>query len=246
MALAREVDARELLVERDRDVGVRLVVAQADVVGRAVALDELLLGKEGVRLRVRDQEFDRRRLLGHGARPGLAREVAADPLSDRPRLADVEDLAIRVAEDVDARLVRERPALLGDRGALGWLELLRDLYLGHESRLGGRQLRSHRLRNPIHGSQQRLRRFLARQRFRVDDAMDQALGWGLKRRLERQIRRRDFEARTPRSSWNPEIFEAQEQIIRRYATADHSPTSRACGGLMARAPSWPKTREPIK
>ena len=61
VALAREVDARVLLVERDPDVGVRLVVAQADVEGRPVALDELLLGEERVGLRVRHQELDRRR-----------------------------------------------------------------------------------------------------------------------------------------------------------------------------------------
>ena len=41
VALAREVDARVLLVEADRDVGVALVVAQPDVEGRAVELDQV-------------------------------------------------------------------------------------------------------------------------------------------------------------------------------------------------------------
>src|SRR5262249_40821570 len=46
VALAGEVDPRELLVEADRDVGIGLVVAEADVEARPVALDLLLLGEE--------------------------------------------------------------------------------------------------------------------------------------------------------------------------------------------------------
>ena len=59
MALAGEVDARELLVEADRDVRIRLVVAQADVEPRPVALDELLLGEQRLGLGLGDQEVDR-------------------------------------------------------------------------------------------------------------------------------------------------------------------------------------------
>ena len=39
-------------------------------------------------------------------------EVARDPLADRLRLADVDDAPARVAEEVDARLVGQRAALL--------------------------------------------------------------------------------------------------------------------------------------
>src|SRR5262249_42856840 len=46
VALAREVDAREVLVERDADVRVGLVVAQPDVEARLVLLDEVLLGEQ--------------------------------------------------------------------------------------------------------------------------------------------------------------------------------------------------------
>ena len=56
MALAREVDAREVLVERDPDVRIGLVVAQPDVEGRAVLLDEVLLGEQGLGLVLRDDE----------------------------------------------------------------------------------------------------------------------------------------------------------------------------------------------
>ena len=57
--LAREVDPREVLVERDRDVGVRLVVAQPDVEARPVLLDEVLLGEQRLGLGLGDDEVDR-------------------------------------------------------------------------------------------------------------------------------------------------------------------------------------------
>jgi hypothetical protein len=43
VALAREVDPREVLVEADGDVGIGLVVPQPDVEARLVLLDEGLL-----------------------------------------------------------------------------------------------------------------------------------------------------------------------------------------------------------
>ena len=43
MPLAREHDPRELVLDGDGDVRERLVVAQADVERRPVALDEVLL-----------------------------------------------------------------------------------------------------------------------------------------------------------------------------------------------------------
>ena len=51
VALAGEVDAREVLVEADRDVRVGLVVAQPDVEARLVLADEVLLGEQRLRLR---------------------------------------------------------------------------------------------------------------------------------------------------------------------------------------------------
>ena len=65
MALAGEVDARELLVEADPDVGIGLVVAQADVEPRPVALDELLLGEQRLGLGLGDEEVDRGDLVDH-------------------------------------------------------------------------------------------------------------------------------------------------------------------------------------
>jgi len=59
VALSREVDARELLVEAYPDVRIRLVVTEANVELGPVALDELLLGQKRLRLGLGDQEVDR-------------------------------------------------------------------------------------------------------------------------------------------------------------------------------------------
>ncbi len=59
VTLAREVHARELLVERYADVGVGLVVPQPDVERRAVLLDEALLGEQGLGLVLGRDEVDR-------------------------------------------------------------------------------------------------------------------------------------------------------------------------------------------
>ena len=98
VALAGEVDARELLVEADRDVGIGLVVAQPDVEPRPVALDEALLGEQRLGLGLGDQRLDRVDLVEHAGGPAqaraepaaLAREVRGDALADRVRLAHVE------------------------------------------------------------------------------------------------------------------------------------------------------------
>jgi hypothetical protein len=110
--LPREVDPRVILVEADRDVGIGLVVAQADVETRPVALDEALLGEERLGLGRGDERVDPPDATGQ---PRLAAGVVgADPFADRARLADVEQLVILPIEEVDPRLVRQRLALARD------------------------------------------------------------------------------------------------------------------------------------
>src|SRR5262249_11366032 len=58
VALAGEVDAGVVLVEGDRDEGIGLVVAQADVEARAVLLDEALLGEQRLGLGGDDDALD--------------------------------------------------------------------------------------------------------------------------------------------------------------------------------------------
>ena len=110
--LAGEVDAGVVLVEADGDVGVGLVVAQADVEARAVALDEALLGEQRLGLVGGDEGVDP--LDPAGQARLAAAEVRGDPFFDRARLADVEQLVVLPVEEVDARLVGQLAALLGD------------------------------------------------------------------------------------------------------------------------------------
>ena len=121
MALAREVDARVVLVERDREVRVGLVVAQADVEARLVALDEVVLGQQRLGLGGHEQEVDLVDAVDHldrAARDPVG-EVAGDALADRLRLADVDDLARVVVEQVDAGPVGQVAALLARAGGGG-------------------------------------------------------------------------------------------------------------------------------
>ncbi len=95
VALAGEVHPREILVERDRDVRVGLVVAQADVEARLVLLDEVLLGQQRLGLGVDDERLDlvdHRHQVAAGPRARIG-EMRGDPLADRDRLADVDHLA---------------------------------------------------------------------------------------------------------------------------------------------------------
>ena len=116
VALAREVHAREVLVEGDRDVRIGLVVAQPDVEARLVLLDEVLLGQQRLGLGLDDEVLDRVDELAQLDEParGRAREVRGDALADRLGLAHVEHAPAGVAEQVHAGLVGQRAALLGE------------------------------------------------------------------------------------------------------------------------------------
>ena len=106
---------RPLVVQRDREVRVRLVVAVADVVARLVLLDQRVLEQQRLHLAGHDDPLDAARGGHQRLRPREQRrrraEVVRDALADAPRLADVQDAAVAVAEQVDARTVRERGQL---------------------------------------------------------------------------------------------------------------------------------------
>ena len=97
--LARPLDAREVLAQRDPDVGVALVVLEADVEPRLVALDEVGLEEQRLRDRVRERVLEVRDAVDHladpvdlaGPGPGrLALPVRADAGPQVLRLADVQ------------------------------------------------------------------------------------------------------------------------------------------------------------
>ena len=112
MALAREHYARVFVLNRDGYVGERLVVAEPDVEGRPVALDEVLLEVQRLDLVLGDDHLDVLDPLGQlldGRACVLALlKVRTDPRSQGLGLADVEDISGLVPEEVDPRLGGER------------------------------------------------------------------------------------------------------------------------------------------
>src|SRR5262249_50751330 len=109
---AHHLRARKLLVERDREPGIRLVVAIADVEPRVELFDPAVLELERLDLGADDGPLDRSSAAHHrlGARVQVedVLEVRRQPAAETLRLADVDDPAVLVAEPVDARLVRNR------------------------------------------------------------------------------------------------------------------------------------------
>jgi hypothetical protein len=110
MALAREHHPREVVVDRDGDVRIGLVVAQTDVERWPMALDEVLLEVKGLRLGARDDDLDAvdaaRQAVESPARVACA-EIRTHPRPKGLRLADVEDRVVRGTEQVDTGLRRE-------------------------------------------------------------------------------------------------------------------------------------------
>ena len=125
VTLAREHDPRVLVLDGDRDVRERLVVAEPDVERRPVPLHEVLLEVERLDLVLRHDHLDVGHALGQladrGTRVVAGLEVRPDPGPKRLRLPDVEHVALLVSEEIDARLGRERLQLLLDglRGHAG-------------------------------------------------------------------------------------------------------------------------------
>ena len=111
MTLASEHDAGEVVLHRHGDVRKRLVVAKANVEGRPVPLDQVLLEVQGFDLAPGDDHLDvadaPRQLGDRVPDVGRGLEVTTHPRPQRLGLAHVEDLAALVAEDVDAGLRRQ-------------------------------------------------------------------------------------------------------------------------------------------
>jgi len=113
---AHHVEPRVLLGERQLEIGVVLVVAQADVVHGLVALDQVVLERQGLHLGVGHDEVEVGDLLDHPALVELGRtgglEVGPHAVADHPGLADVDHPSARVPEQVDAGAQRELAELL--------------------------------------------------------------------------------------------------------------------------------------
>ncbi len=118
MTLTGEHHPGILVVYRDGDVRERFVVAQPDVERGSMPLDEVLLEMKRLDLAAGDDHLDighaRRQELDRGPAVGRLLEVRANAGAERLRLAHVQHLARVVAEQVDARLRRERLELILD------------------------------------------------------------------------------------------------------------------------------------
>ena len=103
---AGDGDARPGRVDVDLEVGVVLVVLEADVEEGLVALDQGGFEVEGVLLGVGGDDFELGDAFGEDAGLALERaggaEVAADAGFEVGGLADVDDAVVGVAEGVDA------------------------------------------------------------------------------------------------------------------------------------------------
>ena len=130
--LARSLDAREVVGERDLDVRVALVVLEPDVEPRPEPLDEVRLEQQGLGHRVGQRVLDVGDAVDHfpdpvdvaqGTRRRLLLPVRAHPAAQALRLADVQHVAALVLEQVDARPVGQslegRLELRGHRPMLG-------------------------------------------------------------------------------------------------------------------------------
>ena len=119
---AHHVQPRVLLRERELQVRVVLVVAQPHVVGRLVALDQVVLERERLHLAVGDDELEVRDLPDQARLVLLGRarrlEVGAHPVAQHAGLADVQHLARGVLEQVDARPARQLRELVVERHGL--------------------------------------------------------------------------------------------------------------------------------
>ena len=116
--LSAHVDPGELLADGQLEIGKALVVLEPEVELRPVLLDVVVLEEGGFFLGAGQDVVDVGRLPQDV--PDLdvrvGQEIGADPVAEGARLADVEDLAGGVPEEIDTGLGREtrRPWTFSD------------------------------------------------------------------------------------------------------------------------------------
>ena len=101
-----EPQGRELLLQVQAQAEIILVVPQHDIVAGPVLLDEVALQDEGLPAAGGDEEVHPGHLLQHqgglGVVPVRRLEIRPDAVPQIDRLADIDDLARRVFEQIDA------------------------------------------------------------------------------------------------------------------------------------------------
>ena len=108
---ACDVNARIFFESGVADVRIGFVVAQQDVEFRHVPLDEIVLKRQRLFLVVHDDVFEVRDLpnerTGLCVLPARFEEIGSDTVTQRARLADVENLAAGVLKQVHPGLRRQ-------------------------------------------------------------------------------------------------------------------------------------------
>src|SRR5262245_3870426 len=103
---ARLENARELLVDRELQMRVGLVILEHHIVARPVALDQVRFEDQGLGFGVGDYEFEidnaRDQLQRLGVHRARGLEVLPHAAAQVLRLADIDDLALRVLVEVTA------------------------------------------------------------------------------------------------------------------------------------------------
>ena len=112
---ARDEDAREPFVRRQLQIRIILVVAEQDVVLRRPLFDQVVLERQRLDDRIGDDNLKAHDLVEQriGLRiAAVGAKVVPDPVAERPRLADVNGVAIRVEVQIHSRLLRQPGNLL--------------------------------------------------------------------------------------------------------------------------------------
>ena len=112
----RDHEARILVGQRDLEVRIALVILEADIVARAVLLDEVALQDQRLDLRMCEDRLEVGNLRDHGTHLRrlmlAALEVLPHAVLEDDGLADVDDAPLCVLHDVNARRIRQQPELL--------------------------------------------------------------------------------------------------------------------------------------
>ena len=99
------LDAGEGMIFPQQDEGETFVVAQQDVVGRAVALDQLGFQQQGFRLAVGGHDGHGTSLGDHPLEPPgqpIDLRIIDDAILERAGLADIEHIATCIVHPIDA------------------------------------------------------------------------------------------------------------------------------------------------
>ena len=86
------LDTREFMIRAQQNEGEAFVVAQQHIIGRAIALDQLCLQQQGLRLTIGGHDRHRTRQRNHSAQAigqAVNLHIIADAVFERARLADI-------------------------------------------------------------------------------------------------------------------------------------------------------------